>query len=262
MVTSVLDHKRNIIYTSTYEGKITGFIQGLLSKFTPSENYKDLSIETKIYDKENNLIDQSSVDYVCSDLSDDCEEPLFVFNIKIFITVTTLLLIVGIILFVSKHMKRRNFIASLLMMFVLGAMMSPSVGEAKSVRWSYLMEGQWHNNPNDYCPMACGGQSYTTSPYFQIDFHGNVKNLTTGQILTDNDVVKSGDILRFTFGKSDTDFSQDYKDIFWFKTGYMTGSPYGEWVKDAFPLDYKTAEDFNNDFSAWWTYFQKEKEKY
>lgn len=235
VVTSVLDHAGNIIHTSTYEGKITSAIQGMISKFIPQANYKDLKIETKIYDKNNNIIDETSVDYVCSSLSDDCKEPNLFFSMSTLITLLAIILIVALIILLKKHLKKKDLIVMFALPFLLGCLVMPGVGEAKSVTWSSgtAIELSSLDYMNWYDGTESNSGSQVSGITSQITFHANVKNLTTGQFLSENSVVKSGDTLRFIFGNSDTNFSQDYKDIFWFGAGATWDSPYGDWVDNA-----------------------------
>jgi len=51
VITTIYNYKGKQIHQSQYEAKITGAIQGMNSKFTPQEDHKDLTIETKIYNK-------------------------------------------------------------------------------------------------------------------------------------------------------------------------------------------------------------------
>jgi hypothetical protein len=238
VVTTVYDHNGNQIHTSLYEGKITGAIQGMISKFTPSAAYKDLTIATKIYDKEGGVIDETSVEYKCSDLLEDCEEPFLLFNLKTLITIISLILLIGIIIFIGKHMKKRNLFTPLVIMFMLGVMMVPGVGEA-SLSTSVIdifgrpVTGVVGDPIDWYTAMNLIG--YTDSDYvpswldihFSVDYHAKMFDHNTGQSINSGSIINEGTVLDFQFGPF------NWSDIVWYEVGTYQGTPYGDWVDGA-----------------------------
>lgn len=108
----------------------------------------------------------------------------------------------------------------------------------------------------------CG--STDMNPYnlqFFVNYYGNLKNVVTGQNLTDGAIVNPGDTLRFIFGKSDIDYSLDYQDVSWIGVGQTADSPYGEWSVDAIPNSANTFNQVNgycdsnsNDGGTWGTF--------
>jgi hypothetical protein len=229
VVTSVLDHQGNVIHTSMYEGVISSAIQGMISKFTPKANYKDLTIETKIYDKEGAIVDESSVEYLCSDLSDDCKEPNPFLNFTTLIIALAVIVIILIFTF-RNHLKKKD----LMVMFVLPLLFlsfgMPQVGEAKEASWSVTESNSffapnWWNHKAIEGFEAGGGGGVAMNPNMSVSYFGTVDNLTTGQTnLSDNSIVKSRDKLRFKFGPSTN---------FWLLTGGQVDTPPGEWVPNA-----------------------------
>lgn len=205
VVTSVLDHKGNVIHTSTYEGKITGSIQGLLSKFTPDADYKNLKIETKIYDKNNNVIDETSVDYVCSSLSEDCEEPSLFFSITTLITTLSTLIVIVLIVYLKNHMKKRNMIVMFVLLFTIGSIFFPEIGRAsQDIFYSSdqpIVGNGDTGDPVDWslsigldqgCDISiswCGDWEIIN---FTTDYHTKIFKHNTSELITSSSVVQGG----------------------------------------------------------------------
>jgi hypothetical protein len=110
------------ISTSEYEGEISPFFQGIETKFVPNVKYKDLVLETKIYDKEGKVINQTKIDYQCSGLSDNCKEP---FNWGFWIIVLLVIILIVLVFMIIKKMKKKDVIASLVFLFILSGMFFP-----------------------------------------------------------------------------------------------------------------------------------------
>jgi len=239
VVTTLYDHDGNPVQTNQYEGKITRGMQGFRSKLVPSASFKDLSIETKIYGQDGNVLDQTKVDYKCSDFSHDCKEP--VNNKTTALVVAIMVLLMAIIFIVIKYFKKKDVIMTLTIILIFGVLMLPKGAEAKE-QTVYIGTGRAYN---DLFKMLFGptpnllidkygrgnGRAVTMGGGSAIKYNGNVKNLTTGQVLNENSSVNVGDRLRFIFGQSDTDFSGDHRDI---QSNYTYGSlAYGDWVQNA-----------------------------
>lgn len=232
VVTTVLDHAGNKIYSSTYEGKITGALQGLLSKFTPNANYKDLKIETKIYDKDNNVIDETSVDYVCSALSNDCKEPntFFNFNTLIMTIIGTVLMLLIVIF---RHLlKKKDLIVMFTFMVLVVSMFVPNVSRADSIDWTGV-SNQLFTKWSDYYAYDYSWEIIQPTGWIlsnvlmSVDYHTKVYKNGTTELVNKNDTVQSGQKLDFLFGPF------HWNDIVWNSSGGSWGTPFGDWVQNA-----------------------------
>jgi hypothetical protein len=251
VVTSVLDHTGKVIHTSTYEGKITSAMQGMISKFTPKAGHKDLKIETKIYDKNNNVIDETSVDYVCSSLSDDCEEPNLLFSFNTLITLLAIIIVVTLIIVLKKHMKKKDMIVVFALVFISGLLLMPREGEAKTKQWNWffggsiselsmIVDGIWSQNINDVSIIERPSNGVSLSNlHFSVNYNASVYDHDTKILINENSNIQSGKKIDFIFGPF------KWSDIYWSGTGGVYSTPYGDWLENAKET---ISQDFNNLF--------------
>lgn len=230
VITTVYDNKGGILHQSQYEGKVSSRIQGLMSNFTPDYIYKDLSIETVIFDKQGAIIDEVKVTYKCSDFFDDCSESVpktfsfFSLNIIYIISGIIFILIIVLLIYRSTKNKTKSFrITTLFVITLLSVCINPKYTDAKSTTWQKDAIGpittlEWREDSDRFDSYAANNVSVF------VDYHSSVYNVTKKEEVVDDSVINPGDKLRFTFTPN------VWQDIFWVGLGGAMDSPYGDWV--------------------------------
>ena len=125
IVTKVYDFMGSLIYQNQQEGVFNNLMQGITTKFTPQEAYKDLTVETQIYDKSGTLLDDSKTTYKCTTLSNDCKEPSLLFNMKTLLTLLGIIVILLIIFLIKRKMKVRVPVSLILILLASSLMVMP-----------------------------------------------------------------------------------------------------------------------------------------
>ena len=72
-----------------------------------------------------------------------------------------------------------------------------------------------------------GGAPRIVNPHASVAYHARVINKVTGAPITCGSTVPQGTQVGLEF------VPHDYLDIYWFATGYLVDSPYGDWVPGA-----------------------------
>lgn len=101
---------------------------------------------------------------------------------------------------------------------------------AESVQWNYVEPNTLYDISNDPSFNAWAGTNWFSgivSPNVSVTYHAQVTNTDTGAVVPCGSSVSSGTKLTFAF------VPHVYTDIYWFASGWLYDSPYGDWVAGA-----------------------------
>lgn len=239
VVLEVLDENGRSVDSYTYDGIVTGDMMAIKNDFIPKNTMDVFSVHASIYTN-GVLVDESTMQYDCKLLDPaNCTSNSYKNLISI---ATSLIILLGIILYSKKRHVIKKFITPLAVLFVVSSILIPHVSEAKSQSWNTVVNKNFAYLADrfEYSVWAPA----LSNPNMTIKYNVQIKNKDTDAIVGDNSKVLVGTNLIFKF------LPQKSTDVYWFGTGFSGDSPYGEWRKDAAPPPFSCNEkDFLENFA-------------
>lgn len=241
----VYDKNGKTIHESYYKGILTGAMMAVKSDFIPNKDYTEFSVEASLYNN-GKLVDQSTMQYKCSELySGKCESELGETMFIYIIAGILLVLILLSLILVRHHLKSRQGMAAL---FFAIAMAGIYQGVLLTQDYTYSSaqvviptNGVVWNKA--YGDIFQGGTVNIDTLNVTVAYGAVIKNASDkNKILPNGTNVPVGTKLKF----ENTPFRNE--NVFWFVTGNAEDSPYGYWnaSPDCSPQD-KVLEDADTD---------------
>jgi hypothetical protein len=213
------------IHSFEWRGTLTPRMMGVVSTFTPADDYDYVLLQAELYDR-NNLTDTSVLEYDCVEIDSLLCTPAGGLGDgvgDIILTIFLLLLIVAIAMLVHKYLESKNLKRSLLTLLVifLGVTLFGQGVEAKSVVWGDVASSFTKDSP------SAGGVNWL---YFDtitsLQYSATLYDLSTGASINDGSTLSVGD----TFELHIKDHERE--DVSWFISGGYVACPYGDFVEE------------------------------
>jgi surface protein len=108
IITKITNEKQKVIFEEEKNTTYASSSYGIVSNFIPKSSNNNITLETKVYNKEGVLLDELKAEYICEDLLDNCSKKFSdYFNLKnILIFVGLLILLLLVIIFKKRFCKK------------------------------------------------------------------------------------------------------------------------------------------------------------
>lgn len=237
------DQDRKVIHSYTYEGDITGAMMGVKDVFTPKETFSTFTL-TATLKHDGKIVDEVTQTYDCEQIdASRCQakQPALMNSLlsgdeesglKQVYRILAGLGILSLVALLVFFMRKKRGVPTLLIMFLASAMFLGGAPQAsaKSVVWNTGMipnlDYYW-NDGAAYSSTSGGWLPGVSDATGTITYSAQIRNATTGAIITNGTSVPVGTKLKFEA------IPHKSTDISWNGTGYSSDSPYGAWVSGA-----------------------------
>jgi hypothetical protein len=222
------------LHSYEYKGVVTGAMMGIADTFIPEKNLNDFTLKAELF-QGTTLVDSAEMKYDCKKLDpDNCSNAQT--TVLIFAALAAIIVIILISIMRKKRMPT-GISGTTAMLFLIaigaGALLAPNVASAKEAQWNSVLT---ENIRTSFGPFKTTLRRVNVTVTYSAEV-----SKQTGEVLSGGESLPVGTALNLKF------IPHTSNDIYWFGTGGVDDSPYGEWRAGAVaPAISCQEKDFTN----------------
>ena len=240
LILSIKDTNNKTLYTTTYEGDITGAMMATKLDFTPKKTLNNFNVVAELYSN-NKLVDSANMKYDCQTLDpSSCPKESSIFGDPSNKVATSIISIVVLILIaLSAFIMKKKKMWIILFLLITSSMFVVGGREVGAMAWTsstssgaVLMNKTLYNNEDadslDMLSPLVGSWFSLRNPNITIKYNVQATDFDTGGNISSGSNLPVGKKITFHV-------THDYSDVTWFGSGSTNDSPYGDWSTNATP---------------------------